>query len=137
MEDMLAVYTRPRDPDCPLVCLDETSKQLIAETRVPIQMKPGRPARLDYEYERNETANLFMMFALSSGSTAEARSSRLSYSHCRSLAGGRQIVAHGLKMARGNPCSRRDTSGTLVAAAFRKSLKLLARPTGIEPVFPP
>jgi len=63
MEDVLAVYTRPRDPDYPLVCLDETSKQLLAETRVPIPMKPGRPARCDYEYERNGTANLFMMFA--------------------------------------------------------------------------
>ena len=61
MADVLAVYTRPCDPDCPLVCLDETSKQLVAETRVPIAMKPGRPARFDYEYERN--ANLFMMFA--------------------------------------------------------------------------
>src|SRR5205823_3928318 len=46
-----------------LVCLDETSKQLIAETRVPIPMKAGRPARFDYEYQRNGTANLFMMFA--------------------------------------------------------------------------
>ena len=63
MEDVLAVYTRPRDPDRPLVCLDETSKQLIAETRLPIAMKPGRPARCDYEYERNGVANLFMMFA--------------------------------------------------------------------------
>jgi hypothetical protein len=63
MEDVLAVYTRPRDPDYPLVCLDETSKQFLAETRVPIPMKPGRPARCDYEYERNGTANLFMMFA--------------------------------------------------------------------------
>src|SRR5260370_40572270 len=63
MEDVLAVYTRPRDGDCPLVCLDETSKQLIAETRVLIPMKAGRPARFDYEYERNGTANLFMMFA--------------------------------------------------------------------------
>jgi hypothetical protein len=63
MEDVLAVYTRPRAPDYPLVCLDETSKQLIAETRVPIPMKAGRPARFDYEYERNGTANLFMMFA--------------------------------------------------------------------------
>jgi DDE superfamily endonuclease len=43
MEDVLAVYMRPRDPDCPLVCLDETSKQLLAETRVPIPMKAGRP----------------------------------------------------------------------------------------------
>jgi hypothetical protein len=63
MEDVLAVYTRPRDPDMPLVCLDETSKQLIAETRAPIKMKAGRPARFDYEYERNGTANLFIMFA--------------------------------------------------------------------------
>ena len=61
MEDVLAVYTRPRDPDCPLVCLDETSKQLLAETHVPLPMKAGRPARFDYEYERNGTANLFMM----------------------------------------------------------------------------
>ena len=63
MEDVLAVYMRPYDPDRVLVCLDETSKQLIAETRVPIPMKPGRTARVDYEYERNGTANLFMLFA--------------------------------------------------------------------------
>src|ERR1700688_4259811 len=63
MEDVLDVYHRPRDPDCPLVCLDETSKQLTAETRVPIAMKPGRPARFDYEKKRNGTANLFMIFA--------------------------------------------------------------------------
>jgi hypothetical protein len=63
MEDVLEVYTRPHDPNRPMVCLDETSKQLIAETRVPVPMKPGRPARFDYEYERNGTANLFMMFA--------------------------------------------------------------------------
>ena len=46
-----------------MVCLDETSKQLIVETREPIPAKPGRKARHDYEYERNGTANLFMMFA--------------------------------------------------------------------------
>ena len=63
MEDVLEVYQRPHDPECPLVCLDETSKQLITETRVPIPAKPGHSARHDYEYERNGTANLFMMFA--------------------------------------------------------------------------
>ena len=63
MEDVLEVYQRPRDPARPLVCLDETSKQLIAETRAPIPMQKGRKARFDYEYERNGTANLFMMFA--------------------------------------------------------------------------
>ena len=63
MEDVLEVYQRPHDPAFPVVCPDETSKQLIAETRVPITAKPGRPARHDYEYQRNGTANLFMMFA--------------------------------------------------------------------------
>ena len=63
MEDVLEVYQRPHDPDYPLVCLDETSKQLITETRVPIPAKPEHPARHDYEYERNGTANLFMLFA--------------------------------------------------------------------------
>ena len=63
MEDILEVYQRPYDPHRPLVCLDETSKQLIAETRMPIAAKPGRPGRHDYEYRRNGTANLFMMFA--------------------------------------------------------------------------
>jgi DDE superfamily endonuclease len=63
MEDVREVYHRPHDPACPVVCVDETSKQLIVETRKPIPAKPGRPARYDYEYERNGTANLFMMFA--------------------------------------------------------------------------
>jgi len=63
MEDILEVYQRPYDRQRPLVCLDETSKQLIAETRLPIAAKPGQPGRHDYEYRRNGTANLFMMFA--------------------------------------------------------------------------
>jgi hypothetical protein len=63
MEDVLEVYHRPHDPECPVVCLDETSKQLIAETRVPIPAKPGQAMRYDYEYQRNGTANLFMLFA--------------------------------------------------------------------------
>jgi hypothetical protein len=63
MEEVLDVYTQPHDPQVPLVCLDETSKQLVLETRTPIPMKPGRPQRVDYEYERGGTANLFMLFA--------------------------------------------------------------------------
>ncbi len=63
MEDVLEVYQRPRDPMRPLVCLDETSKQMIRETRAPLAMKPGREKREDYEYERNGVANLFMLFA--------------------------------------------------------------------------
>ena len=63
MEDVLEVYQRAHDPAFPVVCVDETSKQLIVETRAPIAAKPGHPARYDHEYERNGTANLFMMFA--------------------------------------------------------------------------
>ena len=63
MEDVLEVYKRPHDPSRPLVCLDETSKQLVAETRQPLPMRQGLPARHDYEYKRNGTANIFMLFA--------------------------------------------------------------------------
>lgn len=62
MEDVLDVYQRPYDPLRPQVCLDETSKQLTKDVRVPIPAAPGRPARVDSEYERNGTTNLFMMF---------------------------------------------------------------------------
>src|SRR5271165_2638728 len=63
MEDVLETYQKPRDPDRPFVCLDETSKQLIVETRASIPARPGRVVRHDYEYERNGVANLFMIFA--------------------------------------------------------------------------
>jgi hypothetical protein len=62
MEDVLEVYQRPYDLLRPQVCLDETSKQLTKEVRNPVPAAPGRPARVDSEYERNGTANLFMMF---------------------------------------------------------------------------
>ena len=60
MEDVLDVYTRPHDPARPVVCLDEISKQLVAETRTPVPTAPGQPARIDYEYERHGTVNLFL-----------------------------------------------------------------------------
>ena len=62
MEDVLEVYKRPYDPKRPMLCLDETSKQLIGETRTPIPAAPGHEARYDHEYKRNGVANLFMMF---------------------------------------------------------------------------
>src|SRR5258708_7346782 len=61
MEDVLEVYQRPRDPERPVVRLDETSKQMIVETREPIPAKPGRKVRHDYEYARNGVAILFRM----------------------------------------------------------------------------
>ena len=60
MEDVLILYTRPYDPKRPQLCMDETSKQLLAEVQDPLPMKPGRPRRYDYEYDREGVANLFM-----------------------------------------------------------------------------
>ena len=62
MQDVLDVYKRPYDPRRPLVCFDETNEQLVAETRKALPSRPGRRRRYDYEYRRNGTANLFMMF---------------------------------------------------------------------------
>ena len=63
MEDVLEVYTRPLDPLRPLVCLDETSKQLITESRPSQPCKPGQVKRVDAEYRRCGTASIFMMTA--------------------------------------------------------------------------
>ena len=62
MEDVLEVYCRPFDPKHPVVCLDETSRQLIGEVRGPLPPRPGETARYDGEYVRNGTANLFVAF---------------------------------------------------------------------------
>jgi len=62
MEDILEVYRRPYDPEKPMVCMDETTKQLTKETRRKIPAEPGIPARYDYEYERNGVCNLFMFY---------------------------------------------------------------------------
>ena len=67
MEDILAVYQRPRDPSRPLVCMDECPKQLIGETRVPLPPAPGHPERYDTEYVRNGTCNQFLFVAPDEG----------------------------------------------------------------------
>lgn len=60
MENVLDVYQRPYDPKRPQVCMDETSKQLLADVQPSIPMQPGYPERQHYEYEREGVANLFM-----------------------------------------------------------------------------
>lgn len=60
MEDVLEVYHRPHDPKRPVVCVDETFKQLVAETREPLAMRPGAVERYDHVYVRNGTASLFL-----------------------------------------------------------------------------
>jgi transposase len=60
MEDVLEVYTRPYDPLRPQICMDETSKQLLRDTKEPLPMEPARVERRDYEYERGGVVNLFL-----------------------------------------------------------------------------
>ena len=60
MERVLDIYRRPYDANFPVVCMDETPRQLIGETRTPVPPAPGRPAREDYEYRRLGTCNVFM-----------------------------------------------------------------------------
>lgn len=60
MEDVLDLYEEEYNAERPVVCFDETSKQMMAHTRTPIEAGPGRPKRIDYEYKRNGTRNLFI-----------------------------------------------------------------------------
>lgn len=60
MEDILAVYQRPYNPKRPVLCMDESSKQLIKEIRMPIALQSGQAQRFDTEYERNGTCNIFL-----------------------------------------------------------------------------
>jgi hypothetical protein len=62
MEDVLELYAEPYDSQYPVVCIDESPYQLLSETRQPVLAKPGQPARYDYEYRREGTCNLFMVF---------------------------------------------------------------------------
>ena len=85
MEDVLEVYTRPYDPQRPQVCLDEVSKQLVADTRPSTGLAPGRPRRVDYEYERRGTANLFLCCEPLRGWRSvrvTERRTRLDWAHC-------------------------------------------------------
>ena len=85
MENVLEVYKRPHCDTHPLVCLDEANKQLVKETRVPLPMKPGEAEHYDYEYERNGTSNLFMMFApLEAWRQVKVtdRRTKLDWAHC-------------------------------------------------------
>jgi len=85
MEDVLDVYTRPYDPRRPQVCLDETSRQLLADASPPLPVAPGRPARQDYEYVRQGVCNLFLVCEPLRGRrhvTVSQRRTRIDWAHC-------------------------------------------------------
>ena len=85
MEDVLDLYAEPYDPEQPMVCFDETSKQLIQETRCPLPARPGQVERYDYEYRRNGTRNLFMFLEPLAGKrhvTVTQLRTKQDFAHC-------------------------------------------------------
>jgi hypothetical protein len=100
MEDVLAVYTRPYDPLRPQVCLDETSRQLLAEVTLPQPVGPGRSARQDYEYLRQGVCNVFLV--------------------CEPLRGWRQVMS-----ASGAPASTGRTASRTCSMSATPTLKHL------------
>jgi len=85
MEDVLDVYMRPYDPKRPLVCMDETSKQLVGEVRQPLPAGPGQPERYDFEYVRNGVSNLFLFYEPLVGRRQvhiSDRRTRIDWAHC-------------------------------------------------------
>jgi DDE superfamily endonuclease len=85
MEDVLDVYQRPHDPARPVVCLDETSRQVLAHTRDPLPATPGRPARHDPEYERQGVVNCFLVSEPLRGwrqARLSERRTRIDWAHC-------------------------------------------------------
>jgi hypothetical protein len=85
MEDVLEVYKRPYDLNRPVVCLDETSKQLTGEVQTPVGIAPGQVALHDYEYVRNGVANIFMMVEPLAGKReveVTLRRTRKDYAEC-------------------------------------------------------
>ena len=97
MEDVLVVYQQPPTPTTPLVCMDERPVQLVKETRCPVPAAPGRPQRVDYEYERAGTANLFLFTEPQTGwrqVTATARRTKVDWAmEIRALLTGRYADA--------------------------------------------
>lgn len=84
MEEVLTTYEQAYDPDCPVICMDEQPVQLIGETRVPIPATKEHPERVDYEYERKGTANIFMFCEPLSGfrqATARLRRTKVDWAH--------------------------------------------------------
>ena len=85
MEDVLDVYHRPPDPRRPVICLDETSRQLLAETREPLPVAPGRAARHDPEYARQGVVNCFLVSEPLRGwrqVRLSERRTRIDWAHC-------------------------------------------------------
>jgi DDE superfamily endonuclease len=128
MEDVLEVYTRPHDPRRPQVCLDETSRQLLAEVNPPHPLAPGRPARQDYEYRRGGVCNLFLVTEPLAGwrhVMVSDRRTRIDWAHCiRELIDGHYPDAERIVLVQDN--LNTHTPASLYAAFEPAEAKRLA-----------
>ena len=143
MEDVLEVYTRPYDPRRPQVCLDETSRQLLAEVTPPRPLAPGRPARQDYEYQRGGVCNLFLVTEPLAGwrqVMVSDRRTRIDWAHCHQGPGRRPLPRrradragagqpqhpHARVAVRGVPAGRGQAAGRQAGAALHPQARQLA-----------
>jgi DDE superfamily endonuclease len=121
MEDVLAIYQCPLDPDHPVICMDETSKQLVSETRVALPAEPGQPRREDYEYERRGVVNLFLF--------------------CEPLTGWREVLVTERRTRTDWAAAMRDLSDRLYPTARRITVVLdnlnTHGPASFYEAFPP
>ena len=129
MEDVLTVYERPYDPAAPVVCMDEQPVQLTKETRQPIPAAAGRPARIDYEYERNGTAAIFMFTEPKAGwrdVSVRERRTKLDWAHeIRRLLDGRYAGVPKVTLVMDN--LNTHTTGSLYEAFPPVEARLLAQ----------
>jgi len=105
MEKVLDVYKQPYDPQIPVVCMDESPKQLIAETRIPIPASPGEPEKHDYEYERRGTCNIFVAFEPLTGNRmvdVTERRTKEDWAHFMEKIAGRHETAKKIRIVMDN-----------------------------------
>ena len=121
MEDVLDVYTRPHDPARPVVCLDETSRQVLAEVRPPLPAAPGQPRRADPEYVREGVVNLFLV--------------------CEPLRGWREVVVSDRRTRRDWAACVKELADTHYPAAEKIVLVMdnlnIHSPASLYEAFPP
>jgi hypothetical protein len=129
MEDVLTVYERPYDPAAPVVCMDEQPVQFTKETRQPIPAAAGRPARVDYEYERNGTAAIFMFTEPKAGwrdVSVRERRTKLDWAHeMQRLLDGRYAGVPKITLVMDN--LNTHTAGSLYEAFPPGEARLLAQ----------
>jgi len=133
MEDVLEVYRRPYDPRRPVVCFDETSRQLLGQTRAPLPPTPGQAARQDYEYVREGTATVFLSFEPLAGwrqAVATQRRTRQDWAHqIKDLLDGRYAAAETVVLVLDNlnthtPGSLYETFGPAEARRLTEKLEI-------------